>query len=278
MKAFLRIFGMFLATLGVFLLLPIVLYLRELIKGTPRAFSFSYLVLVAVAILLIWLGDRLTKGELPWKALAQRSKKDPGEDETASAPAATSVSAPADGSEPGTGTAADAKAAPDPVVQGPAIDDVSYIRKMVHLTSGPWHQYDVLLAARGYGWETMLDWADYLLSADLEHLGTLTTAEIANAPEKEWIDSFQAAGGELRHFPPFAQEQGVLAIGANSRTLRLPVKIVWFDQTKILRFFTLSDDEELMTRYIETVIRRTFGTPQAMGLARPVPPEPGKEA
>ena len=38
------------------------------------------------------------------------------------------------------------------------LDDVSYIREMKHLR-GLWQRYDFLLAARGYGWDTMVDWA-----------------------------------------------------------------------------------------------------------------------
>ena len=63
----------------------------------------------------------------------------------------------------------------------------------------------------------------------------------------------------------------MLAIGGISRTLKMPVKIVWFNQTRVLRFFTPVDDEMLLTKYIETVIRRTFGTKDAMKLAKPVP-------
>lgn len=43
-----------------------------------------------------------------------------------------------------------------------------------------------------------------------------------------------------------------------------PVKIVWLNQTRVLRMFTPVNDEELLTRYAETVIRRSFGTAEAM--------------
>lgn len=49
------------------------------------------------------------------------------------------------------------------------------------------------------------------------------------------------------------------------------MKIVWFNQTQVLRFFTIVDDETLIKKYIETVIRRTFGTNDAMKLAKPIP-------
>ena len=47
------------------------------------------------------------------------------------------------------------------------IDDLTYIKDMKHMQNGPWHQYDVLIDARGYGWSTMIDWADYVRKADI---------------------------------------------------------------------------------------------------------------
>ena len=44
----------------------------------------------------------------------------------------------------------------------------------------------------------------------------------------------------------------------------MPVKIVWYNQTSALRFFTPENDDDRMNRYIETMIRRTFGTDDAM--------------
>ena len=42
------------------------------------------------------------------------------------------------------------------------LDDVTFIQEIKHIAANPWHQYDVLLAAKGYGWEMMIDWADYM--------------------------------------------------------------------------------------------------------------------
>ena len=150
------------------------------------------------------------------------------------------------------------------------IDDISYIREIKQHINGVWWQYDVLLEARVYGWETMVDWAAYMESADLDNISTVTVAEMANMPETELINDYRQCSGNLKEFDKLSFERGQLAIGGISRVLVAPVKIVWFNQTKVLRFFTLIDDEELLTRYIETVIRRTFGTEDAMKLAKPV--------
>ena len=62
----------------------------------------------------------------------------------------------------------------------------------------------------------------------------------------------------------------MLSIGGLSRVLCAPVKIVWYNQTRRLRLFTIVDDDDLMNRYVETAIRRTFDTDTAMLRARPV--------
>jgi hypothetical protein len=38
----------------------------------------------------------------------------------------------------------------------------------------------------------------------------------------------------------------------------------------VLRVFSQIKDETLITKYVETIIRRTFGTKDAMKLAKPV--------
>ena len=55
-------------------------------------------------------------------------------------------------------------------------------------------------------------------------------------------------------------QHGILSIAGHSRTLNDSVKIVWYNQTRILRVFTHINDEVLITKYVETIIRRTFGT------------------
>ena len=159
------------------------------------------------------------------------------------------------------------------------LDDVTYIADSHHTAAGAWQQYDYLLASRGYGWDYMVSQAAYMAEADLDHIGTVTVSEMANMPETELISEYQANGNRIAAMPALKTERGVLSIGGMSRTLQFsPVKIVWFNQTKMLRIFTIPDDEGLLLRYAETMIRRTFNTPDAMKLAKLVPgakqPEP----
>ena len=164
-------------------------------------------------------------------------------------------------------------------VDEPMLDDVSYIREIkrqpfmwAHTT---WQQYDILLAARPYWWEAMVDWAAYMETADIENIESLTV----NAPdekETELVQEYNQNKVGLKNFDKLDKEMGSLSIAGHSRTLNDDVKIVWYNQTNVLRVFTHINDETLVTKYVETFIRRTFGTPDAMKLAKPVPEEPVK--
>lgn len=150
------------------------------------------------------------------------------------------------------------------------LNDVTFIKQMRHISSGPWHQYDVLLAARGYGWDAMIDWADYMAAADLEQISQVTAGSMGEN-DNDLTESFHNNNGKCADMPELKTEMGVLSLAGISKTLRSPMKIVWFNQTRVLRFFTPVDDEALMGKYAETVVRRTFGTAQAMKSGKPLP-------
>ena len=155
------------------------------------------------------------------------------------------------------------------------LDDVSYIQEMQHLSGKVglllWQQYDILLAAQKYCWETMVDYIAYLETADFDKIDSLAVADLAGEPSVELIHVYNQTKGGLKNFEQLKEEKGTLSIAGHSRALNDSVKIVWFNQTNVLRVFTLINNETLVTKYVETVIRRTFGTPDAMKLAKPVP-------
>ena len=150
------------------------------------------------------------------------------------------------------------------------LDDITFIREIRHISADPWHQYDVLLAARGYGWDNMKFWADYMSEADLDHISQVTTGSLGGQ-EKDITASYQKHGEKCENTPELNVEMGVLTIAGMSKTLRAPMKIVWINQTRFLRFFTFVEDELLIKKYVETTIRRTFGTDNAMKLGKPLP-------
>lgn len=155
------------------------------------------------------------------------------------------------------------------------LDDTSYIQEMQHLSGYVgyllWQQYDILLAAQKYCWETMVDYVAYLETADFDKIDSLAVADLASEPSVELIHVYNQTKGGLKNFEQLKEEKGTLSIAGHSRALNDSVKIVWFNQTNVLRVFTLINNETLVKKYVETVIRRTFGTPDAMKLAKPVP-------
>ena len=118
----------------------------------------------------------------------------------------------------------------------------------------------------------MVDSADYMTKADLDNIGTVSVSFLIGSPEEERVDEYRACGS-IKEMNSLKEEAGALGLGGISRIVGAPVKIVWINQTRVLRFFSPVDDEDLMLRYAETVIRRTFGTENAMKKYKPVPNE-----
>lgn len=143
------------------------------------------------------------------------------------------------------------------------LDDRTFIEDIKHFQNGAWHQYDCLLAVSGYDWNTMIEWADSIAESDLKHISQVTTGSLGEQ-EYDIIESYNKNNGKCAKTPELKNEMGVLSLAGISQTLKLPMKIVWFNQTRILRFFTLVDDDILIRKYIETIIRRSFDTENAM--------------
>ena len=152
------------------------------------------------------------------------------------------------------------------------IDDDSYIESIEHLSGKVgvfiWQQYDILLATQKYGWDTMVDLVAYLETADINPIDSLTVSDMPSDEAVELSHVYKLSKVGLKNFDKLKEERGVLSIAGHSRTLNEDIKIVWFNQSRGLRLFTRSNDETLVRRYLETLIRRTIGTPDAMKLAQ----------
>ena len=149
------------------------------------------------------------------------------------------------------------------------IDDISYIAEMKHTMNGIWHRYDVDIAAMGYGWDDILDWANYMVKVDLDNISKVSKTLISGEKEEDILHEY-IKYKNFDEMPSLKLENGLLSVGGISKAIKGLVQIVWFNQSKFLRFFTTTDNEELMTRYVETMIRRTFNSPDAMKLAKPI--------
>ena len=123
-----------------------------------------------------------------------------------------------------------------------------------------WQQYDILLAARNYFWEVMVDYADYLEKADLDNIDSLRVADMTEDSSVELAHVYNQSKVGLKNFDKLKEERGTLSIAGHSRTLNDSVKIVWYNQTRVIRLFTPINDEMLVRKYVETLIRQSFGT------------------
>ena len=141
-------------------------------------------------------------------------------------------------------------------------DDTSCIEEIRHLSgmigSVEWQQYDLLLAIRPYGWDEMVDMAAYLESADFHRIESISITDISDESSTELVNLYNPSKGGLKNFDKLAEERGLLGIAGLSRTLHNAIKIVWFNQTRVLRVFSLINDEPLIAKYIDAIIRRTF--------------------
>ena len=155
------------------------------------------------------------------------------------------------------------------------LDDISYIQEIKHLYVNAgnvmWQQYDILLAAQHYDWETIVDWAAYMESADINMIESIVVEDLAEARGTELAHVYNQNKVGLKNFEKLKEEKARLSIYGHSHTLNSSVQIVWFNQTRVLRVITHIDDEIYITKYVETLIRRTFGTKDAMKLAKPIP-------
>lgn len=110
--------------------------------------------------------------------------------------------------------------------------------KHVEIKDG-WKQFDYQWPHR-FGYEYMLKSAQWLITHDLQ-VQTLTTAEIAGAPEQEHIQELQACGNLS---DCVGKETGVLAVGGASKSAQCLLKVYWYNQTFVVRIFTLGDVEQ----------------------------------
>ncbi len=144
------------------------------------------------------------------------------------------------------------------------LHDASYISSVEHIV-GPWHQYDFTLSTRGYDWNYILDSARYMTTADLMNIGTISVSPSMGGADIEYIDAYKANGGNIDLIDELKTEASMLGLGGISKALGgMPLKIVWINQTNVIRIMTPVDDEDFMIRYMETVIRRSFGTADAL--------------
>lgn len=140
----------------------------------------------------------------------------------------------------------------------------TYIHAVSHVQCGVWHQYDILLKTTIYGWEYMLNWADYMAGSDMKQMDRVTISE-AGKGDIDITGEFMA-GQRIPELPSVREEHASLGIAGTSNMARGPVKIVWFNQTRMLRIFTATRNDDFILKYVDTMVARSFGTKDQMKL------------
>ena len=120
-----------------------------------------------------------------------------------------------------------------------------------------WQQYDILLATRGYGWDDIIEAADYLASADMDYIDSISTSS-PTSPTEELVHAYRQSKGRLKDLSLLAEEKGSLGLAGHSRKFDRSLKIVWYNQTRVLRIFSMFDDAALIREYVETMMQRAF--------------------
>lgn len=105
--------------------------------------------------------------------------------------------------------------------------------------AGPWKQFDYRWPHR-FGYDYMLRSAQWLMDHGLP-ARTLTTAAITGTPETEHAQQLQE-GLSLKECA--GREAGVLALGGFDEGVHGMLKIVWFNQTDLVRVFIMEGADQ----------------------------------
>lgn len=123
---------------------------------------------------------------------------------------------------------------------------------------GDWHKYDIKLNF-GYGWGYILKSAAQLIQKDLLSVDTITAVDAKTREAKGLIDAYNAAGQNLEECKEARTEAGAFAVGGNSSEFKLPTKVIWFNQTQVLRVFTIMEvSEQDVRNYVSKYILLTM--------------------
>lgn len=122
------------------------------------------------------------------------------------------------------------------------LDDLTYIKSVKHTPNGNvWHQYDIQLDARPYGWEDTIKWADYMASSDLSLVTQVSVCNIG-ATDYDITKEYNSNNKKCEGLLELKTEYGMLGFAGLSKIVNAPMKIVWINQTNTFRLFTTISD------------------------------------
>ena len=150
------------------------------------------------------------------------------------------------------------------------LDDASFILECSVSQNGKYFLYTFLLTD-GYGWDYIRDAVDHLCTQDIEK-GTfkLSVGDFDNCADitKNYLKGRKTGCHSLE----WTTEHGIASISGKSKSLKSFINVAFCNQTQILKLILPLENKKIATAYIETLLRRNFGTPDQLKLAKPVPP------
>lgn len=138
----------------------------------------------------------------------------------------------------------------------PGEEGLRAMRRMPPLAAGPWQGYQFRLSG-GYGWQDILEAAQYLIDADLRDVGTVTTWTAPGDESRSCMDEVRASGGRIDACPALRQEGAGLGVGGMSRTFGVPTKVVWYNQTELICVYVRGEARDVAD-YARHIVRRDF--------------------
>lgn len=135
------------------------------------------------------------------------------------------------------------------------IDEMDYVAAIKFVAGSP-NEYDFLLMEQPYNWAYVVDFADYLVKVDFERVDSIQVSEGTEADELDLINEFHETAGFVRKMSSLQNEFKTLSMRGLSKALGVPIKIVFTNQTRMVRIFATSDDEVTMARYTDAIVGR----------------------
>jgi len=146
------------------------------------------------------------------------------------------------------------------------LDSYTWLEDVKHSMNGNWHVYDVTFYADGYDWDYVRNSAEYMILNDVTKV---VEVKVADTVEYNITDEFMQYGS-LLSTPSMNNEYRVMSVAGFSRVLNKNMMIIWFTNARVLKFITELEDETMLRKYAETMLRRNFGTENEMKTGRPI--------
>lgn len=138
----------------------------------------------------------------------------------------------------------------------PEDDCLCAVRQLRPMADGPWEGYEFRLSG-DYGWQYMLENAQYMADADLRDVGSVTAGANPMGENRQFIEEVQANGGRIDTCPALHDERENLGVGGISRTFGVPTKVVWYNRTDLLRVFVRGEARDIVD-YARHIVKRDF--------------------